>query len=401
MTNLEIDFAGIHFKNPFLLASAPPTMDARHVKRAAKLGWGGAVLKTVTHEPTVDPRTRLGFLRKDSQLIGMNNIELLSRKPLSTWTEEWIPEIKKESPDDFIIIASIMSGVESEGWTELAEIMTGTGVDAIELNVSCPHGAPGKHMGAFVGQNPELVEVITKGARKGTDLPLIVKLTPNVTDMIPIAEAAIKGGANALAAINTVESLIGIDVETATPYPVAYGNTPQEQKSTYGGFCGPAVKPIGLRFVSQLARALPKIPLSGIGGIEDWHSSAEYLMVGARTLQICTAVMWHGFGIIRDLINDLLKFMERKNYSSVDEMIGQALPKITTWEKLSKLPPLVAEISKEKCTGCKKCVIACADGGYVAIQMREGIALVKTEKCDGCGLCAVVCDFDAVEFVHT
>ncbi|MHA1930739.1 MAG: NAD-dependent dihydropyrimidine dehydrogenase subunit PreA [Candidatus Thorarchaeota archaeon] len=397
--SLEIEFVGIQFKNPFILASAPPTMDARHVKRAARLGWGGAVLKTVTHEPTVDPRTRLGALRRDLQLLGMNNIELLSRKPLSIWTDEWIPEIKREAPEDFIVIASIMSGVEPEGWTDLAETMTRTGVDALELNVSCPHGAPGKHMGAFVGQNPELVEIVTKGARKGTDLPIIVKLTPNVTDMVPIAQAAVRGGADALAAINTVESLIGVDVETAQPLPIAYGFDKKEQMSTYGGFCGPAVKPIGLRFVSQLARAIPEIPISGIGGIEDWHSAVEYLMVGARTLQICTAAMWYGFSIIRDITDNLVKFMERKGYDSIDSMVGKALPKITTWESLSKLPPLVAEISKEKCTGCKKCVIACADGGYVAIQMRDGVAVVKPEKCDGCGLCAIICEEDAVEFV--
>lgn len=399
MELLEIDFAGIHFKNPFLLASAPPTLDARHVKRAAKLGWGGAVLKTVTHEPTVDPRTRLGALRRNSQLLGMNNIELLSRKPLSTWTDEWIPEIKREAPEDFIVIASIMSGVEPEGWTELAETMTQTGVDGIELNVSCPHGAPGKHMGAFVGQNPGLVEIVTKGARKGTDLPLIVKLTPNVTDMVPIAKAAVRGGADAIAAINTVESLIGVDVETAQPLPIAYGADQKEKLSTYGGFCGPAIRPIGLRFVSQIARAIPEIPISGIGGIEDWHSAAEYLMVGARTLQICTAAMWHGFSIIRDITDNLVKFMERKGYDSIDSMVGKALPKITSWDALSKLPPLVATISKEKCTGCKKCVIACADGGYVAIQMKDGVAVVKPEKCDGCGLCAIICEDDAVEFV--
>ncbi|MGY5855018.1 MAG: tRNA-dihydrouridine synthase, partial [Candidatus Thorarchaeota archaeon] len=263
---LEIEFAGITFKNPFMLSSAPPTMDPRHILRAARLGWGGAVMKTVTEEPTVDPRTRLGVLRRNGKPIGMNNIELLSRKPLKTWTEEWIPKIKKEAPEDFIFIASIMSSSEPEGWTALAETMTQTGADAIELNVSCPHGSPEKHMGAFIGQDPTLVKRVTKAAKKGTDLPLLVKLTPNVTDMVPIAEAAVRGGADALSAINTVESLIGIDIETATPLPIAYGVDKKEQFSTYGGFCGPAVKPLGLRFVSQIARALPDTPISGIGG---------------------------------------------------------------------------------------------------------------------------------------
>jgi len=398
--HLSVEFAGLTFKNPFILSSAPPTMDARHIIRAAKLGWGGAVMKTVTEEPTVDPRTRLGVLRKNGKAIGMNNIELLSRKPLSTWTEDWIPKIKQEAPEDFIFIASIMSGIEPEGWTALAETMSQTGADAIEINVSCPHGSPEKHMGAFIGQDPTLVEQVTRAARKGTDLPLLVKLTPNVTDIVPIANAAVKGGADAISAINTVESLIGIDIETATPLPIAYGIDKTEQMSTYGGFCGPAVKPIGLRFVSQIAKAHPNIPISGIGGIENWSSAIEYLMVGARTLQVCTAVMWHGFSIIKDMTSGLTEFMERKGYESLDSMIGKALPKITSWTALTKLPPVVARIIAEKCTGCKECVIACADGGFVAIQMRDKTAVVKNDKCDGCGLCAIVCDYDAVEFVH-
>jgi dihydropyrimidine dehydrogenase (NAD+) subunit PreA len=220
---LEVDFAGVHFKNPFVLSSAPPTMDVRHILRAAKLGWGGAVIKTVTDEPTVDPRTRLGVLRKDGRAIGMNNIELISRETLRTWTDDWIPRIKQEFPEDFILVASIMSGPEPEGWTSLAETMSQTDVDVIELNVSCPHGSPEKHMGAFIGQDPSLVERVTSAAKKGTELPVIVKLTPNVTDIVPIANAAIKGGADAIAAINTVESLIGVDIETATPMPIAYG----------------------------------------------------------------------------------------------------------------------------------------------------------------------------------
>ena len=397
---LSVEFAGLTFKNPFILSSAPPTMDARHIIRAAKLGWGGAVMKTVTEEPTVDPRTRLGVLRKNGKAIGMNNIELLSRKPLTTWTDDWIPKIKQEAPEDFIFIASIMSGIEPEGWTALAETMSRTGADAIEINVSCPHGSPEKHMGAFIGQDPTLVEQVTRAAKKGTDLPLLVKLTPNVTDIVPIANAAVKGGADAISAINTVESLIGIDIETATPLPIAYGMDNTEQMSTYGGFCGPAVKPIGLRFVSQIAKAHPDIPISGIGGIENWSSAIEYLMVGARTLQVCTAVMWHGFSIIKDMTSGLTEFMERKDYESLDSMIGKALPKITSWTALTKLPPVVAHIIAEKCTGCKECVIACADGGFVAIQMSDKKAVVKNDKCDGCGLCAIVCDFDAVEFVH-
>ena len=398
--SLEVEFAGIHFKNPFMLSSAPPTMDARHIIRAAKLGWGGAVIKTVAENPTMDPRTRLGALYRDGKLIGMNNIELISRSSMETWTEKYIPEIRNESPDDFVIIGSIMSGPEPEGWTSMAETMSEAPIDLIELNVSCPHGSPEKHMGAFIGQNPELVEMVTKAAKKGTDLPILVKLTPNVTDVVSVAESAIKGGADGLSAINTVQSLIGIDIETAHPLPRAYGIKPGEEFSTYGGFCGPSVRPIGLRIVSEISRAFPNTPISGMGGIEDWQNAVEYLMVGAGTLQVCTAVMWHGYGIIKQLTEGLLKFMQDKNYSSLNDIVGKAIPHLTSWEALAKLPPVVAKVN-DNCSGCKKCVIACADGGYVAIQMREGVANVNPEKCDGCGLCAVICPDNAIEFVYS
>lgn len=395
---LAVEFVNLPFKNPFMLSSAPPSLDARRVIRAAKLGWGGVVLKTVTEEPTVDPRTRLGVLRQNGKLVGMNNIELLSRHPLETWTDSWIPKIKQEAPSDFIVIASIMSGPEPEGWTTLANTMSETGVDALELNVSCPHGSPEKHMGAFIGQNPELVERVTRAAKKGTKLPILVKLTPNVTDIVPIAQAAVKGGADALSAINTVESLIGVDIETATPYPFAYNQDLSEPQSTYGGYCGPAIRPLGLRFVSQIAKAIPTFPISGIGGIENWYNAVEYLMVGATTLQICTAVMWYGFGIIRNLTKNLVDFMKRKGYEKIEHMIGEALPKITSWTALPKLPPVIAYIIPEKCILGKECRIACADAGYQAIRMEGNKLVVNPEKCDGCGLCAVVCGENAVEF---
>ncbi len=399
-SRLEIEFAGIQFKNPFMLSSAPPSMNPRLVTRAARLGWGGAVLKTVTETPTVDPRTRLGALRKDGKLIGMNNIELLSRETVDTWINTYIPKIREDSPEDFVVVASIMSSPEPEGWTALAEKFSVPGVNGLELNVSCPHGSPEKHMGAFIGQNADLVEEVTKAAKKGTDLPLLVKLTPNVTDVVSIAKAAKRGGADGVSAINTVESLIGIDIESASPMPQAYTTQPSGASSTYGGFCGPSVRPIGLRVVSSIARAEPILLISGIGGIEDWYSAIEYIMVGARTLQLCTAVMWNGFGIIKDMTAGMERFMERKGYETLESMVGVALPKLTTWEALDKLPPVIANIT-DACTGCKKCVIACADGGYVAVQMRDGKALVNAEKCDGCGLCFVVCDDEAVEFVYT
>jgi dihydropyrimidine dehydrogenase (NAD+) subunit PreA len=281
----------------------------------------------------------------------------------------------------------------------MAETLSQTDVNALELNVSCPHGSPEKHMGAFIGQNPDLIQQVTKAAKKGTDLPIFVKLTPNVTDIVPIAKAAVQGGADALSAINTVESLIGIDIETATPFPFAYDAELSNPQSTYGGFCGPAVRPIGLRFVSQIAKALPDTPISGMGGIERWNNAAEYLMVGASTLQICTAVMWYGFKIIQNLKKELTQFISRKEYGTLNNMVGVALPKITSWTALPKLSPVVARIISEKCNLGKECLVACADAGYQAIRMKGKQVVVVPEKCDGCGLCAIVCGSNAVEFI--
>jgi len=232
---LAIEFAGIPFQNPFLISSGPATMDAPRIIRAAKLGWGGAVTKTINKDGTVDPRVRLGALRRDGQLIGMNNIELLSRAPLKTWIDDWIPAIKARAPEGFVLVASLMADPAPESWTRLAETLSATGVDALELNVSCPHGAPEKRVGAFIGQDPELTAAVTRAAKQGTDLPIFVKLTPNVTDVVPVAKAAMQAGANALSAINTVESLIGVDIETATPLPPAYGMDPGPSQTAFGG----------------------------------------------------------------------------------------------------------------------------------------------------------------------
>jgi dihydropyrimidine dehydrogenase (NAD+) subunit PreA len=398
---LAIEFAGIPFQNPFLLSSGPTTMDATRIIRAAKLGWGGAVTKTINKDGTVDPRVRLGALRRDGQLIGMNNIELLSRAPLKTWTDDWIPAIKARVPEGFVLVASLMADPAPESWTCLAETLSVTGVDALELNVSCPHGAPEKRVGAFIGQEPDLTAVVTRAAKQGTDLPIFVKLTPNVTDVVPVAKAAMQAGANALSAINTVESLIGVDIETATPLPPAYGMEPGPSQTAFGGLCGPAIRPIGLRIVAKIAQALPQAPISGGGGIENWYNAAEYLMVGARTLQLTTAVMWNGFSIIRNLTRQLTQFMQRKGYESLDALVGAALPKLTTWSALPKLPPVVARIIQDRCKRGKECLVACADAGYQAIRMQGDRLVVDPEKCDGCGLCAVVCKSDAIEFIHS
>ncbi|MFQ5710830.1 MAG: NAD-dependent dihydropyrimidine dehydrogenase subunit PreA [Candidatus Geothermarchaeales archaeon] len=398
--NLKVNFAGIEFKNPFVLASGPPTKDAERIIRAAKMGWGGAVTKTIAKEPTVDARTRLGYLRRGRTLYGMNNIELITREPLKRWTEDWIPKIKEDAPKDFVLIGSIMAPSVDEEWAALATAIQDAGADMIELNISCPHGTPEKRMGAFIGQNPDLTKHATEAVKSAAKIPVIVKITPNVTDIIPIAKAAVEGGADAISGINTIESLIGIDIGTATPLPKVYGPKPSIWQSTYGGYCGPAIRPVGLRIVAQVAKAIPQIPISGIGGVETWENAVEYMMVGAKTVQICSVVMWRGYGVISKLTRGLADFLQRKGYSSIDEVVGEALPKITSWGALPKLPPIVAEVDPVRCTGCARCVVACRDGGYEAIKMDEALAVIAPDMCDGCGLCEVVCEDDAIRFKH-
>ncbi|KPV64442.1 MAG: Heterodisulfide reductase subunit A-like protein [Candidatus Bathyarchaeota archaeon BA1] len=398
MVELAVEFCEMSFKNPFLLSSAPPTMDADHIIRAAKIGWAGAVTKTVATFGVKHPRPRLGRMvtaLNGEVNIGMGNIELISDMDAKQWCEQEIPSIKRNVPKDFKLILSIMAGPSPDEWAELAHMVEAAGADMIEMNVSCPHGMPERRMGALIGQDAELTAEVIRGCRRGTTLPVMVKLTPNVTDVVSIAEAAVKAGVDAISGINTVLGLVGIDVETRKPLPTTKPN----HYSSFGGYSGPAIRPIGLRVITQIAKAFPRVPLSAIGGIEDWRSAVEYLMVGARTVQVCTAVMWHGFGIIKDMIRGLTDFMRRKGYKSIEDFIGCALPYIVPFEKLTLEPPHKAEVDPATCTGCAKCVTACRDGGYMAISMVEGVAVISKTKCDGCGLCAVLCPVSAIKFV--
>jgi len=400
LVELTVEFCKLVFKNPFLLSSAPPTKDADQIIRAAKIGWAGAVTKTVATFGVKHPRPRLGRIVTTINggiNIGMENIELISDMDVKRWCEREIPSIKKNAPPDFKLILSIMAGPNPDEWGELARMVEAAGADMIEMNVSCPHGMPEKRMGALIGQDAELTAEVIRGCKKGTSLPVMVKVTPNVTDIVPIAEAAVKAGVDAISGINTVLGLIGIDIETGKPIPM----TEPEHYSSYGGYSGPAIRPVGLRLIAQIAKALPQIPISAMGGIEDWRSAVEYMMVGARTVEVCTAVMWHGFGIIREMIKGLTIFMDRKGYKSIEDFAGCALPYLVPFEKLTLEPAYKAEVDPDLCTGCAKCVVACRDGGYLAINMIEGVAVIDKTKCDGCGLCTLICPESAIKFIKT
>lgn len=259
------------------------------------------------------------------------------------------------------------------------------GADAIELNFSCPHGMPERGVGAAIGQHADLVRELTHVVRGVVEIPLIVKLTPNVTDIIPIARAATEGGADILSAINSVQCLMGVNLDTLEPLPSVGGC------STYGGYSGPAIKPIGLRVVSQIAQELP-VPIMGIGGISSWQDAAEYIAVGASAVQVCTAVMWNGAGIIRDMTAGFSGYLADKQIPDPNALRCRALPRIGTHASLSRDSSRYAyRESPEQCISCGHCVIACRDGGYHAISVIERHVTIDKDTCDGCGLCSLVC----------
>ncbi|KAF1078709.1 NAD-dependent dihydropyrimidine dehydrogenase subunit PreA [Methanogenium sp. MK-MG] len=385
-TSLKTTVGSLSLNNPFLLASGPPTASGIQIRHAFRLGWAGAVTKTIVPDTLeiedVSPRFA-AWKGQDAGLLGFENIELLSKRNLSYWTGE-IAAMKKEYPDR-VLIASIMASPDPAEWQDLAGTVQDAGADAIELNVSCPHGMPEQGVGAAIGQHASLVRELTHAVRGVVRIPLIVKLTPNVTDIVPVALAAVEAGADILTAINTVQCLMGVDLDTLEPLPSVAGC------STYGGYSGPAVKPIGLRVISQIARELP-VPLMGIGGISRWQDAAEYIAVGASAVQVCTAVMWNGAGIIREMTRGLSGYLAEKHLPDPGALRCRALPRIASHASLSRDTAHCACAEfPDRCTSCGRCVIACRDGGYHAISLTDRHVAIDKGRCDGCGLCSFVC----------
>lgn len=384
--DLTTELCGIKFPNPFVLASGPPTAYGSIIKRAFALGWGGAVTKTLKPDKLniVDATPRFATLKGNhGKNIGFENIELISKRPLDVWLKE-IRDIKKQFPDN-ILIGSIMAQVHKEDWQNLAIAVQDAGVDALELNFSCPHGMPEKGMGAAIGQVPKLTKCITAWVKEVAKVPVIVKLTPNVTDITIIGQAAMDGGADGLAAINTIQCLMGIDLDTFAPLPTVDGY------STYGGYSGMAVKPVGLRIVSQLGKSIP-LPICGIGGISSWVDAVEYMLLGASNVQICTEVMLKGYGIINQLVKDLENYLHKKGFSSLKDITGLSLNYLTTHEQLNKCKSLAVGVKRDLCVGCGKCVTVCQDAGSSALKLDgKKTLIVNHEQCDGCSLCTHVC----------
>lgn len=392
MADLRNDFVGIKSPNPFWLASAPPTDKALNVERAFAAGWGGVVWKTLGEEgpPVVNVNgPRYGAMwGSDRRLVGLNNIELITDRDLFVNLRE-IKQVKRRWPDRAMVV-SIMVPCEEQAWKAILPLVEETGADGIELNFGCPHGMSERGMGAAVGQVPEYIEMVTRWCKSITRMPVIVKLTPNITDVRLPARAAKQGGADAVSLINTINSIISVDLDLFAPNPTIDG------KGTHGGYCGPAVKPIALNMVAEIARdpETAGLPISGIGGIGNWRDAAEFMTLGAGNVQVCTAVMTYGFKIVEEMITGLSDWMDEKGFKTLDDFTGRAVPNVTNWQFLNLNHVTKAKIDQHLCIECGRCHIACEDTSHQAITaQKNGVRHfeVMDEECVGCNLCVTVC----------
>ena len=397
MADLTSDFIGIKSPNPFWLASAPPTDKEYNVRRAFEAGWGGVVWKTLGEEgpPIVNVNgPRYGAIwGADRRLLGLNNIELITDRPLQTNLDE-IRRVKRDYPDR-AVVASIMVPCEESAWREILPRVEDTGADGIELNFGCPHGMSERGMGSAVGQVPEYVEMVAAWCKQYSNMPVIVKLTPNITDIRKPAMAALKGGADAVSLINTISSITSVDLDDFSPEPSIDG------RGAHGGYCGPAVKPIALNMVAEIARTpeMANLPISGIGGVSTWRDAAEFMSLGAGNVQVCTAAMTYGFHIVQEMISGLSLWMDQKGLTSTSQIVGRAVPNLSDWQNLNLNYITKARIDQESCIGCGRCFASCEDTSHQAIAMEvtadgERIFTVKDDECVACNLCVNVCPVD-------
>ena len=392
MADLRSSFAGIKSPNPFWLASAPPTDKEYNVVRAFKAGWGGVVWKTLGEEgpPIVNVNgPRYGAIHgADRRLLGFNNIELITDRPLEINLQE-IKKVKREWPDRAMVV-SLMVPCEEMAWKKILARVEDTGADGVELNFGCPHGMSERGMGSAVGQVPEYIEMVARWCKQHTRMPVIVKLTPNITNIRYPAQAAARGGADAVSLINTVNSIVSVDLDNFAPMPTIDG------KGSHGGYCGPAVKPMALHMVAEIARdpETRHLPISGIGGITTWRDAAEFMALGCGTAQVCTAAMTYGFRIVEEMKSGLWRWMEGKGYGSIGDFRGLAVPNVTDWQLLNLNYVTKARIDQDLCIKCGRCYAACEDTSHQAI-MREKNGKRHFEvidaECVACNLCVEVC----------
>lgn len=419
MADLSCNTAGIKSPNPFWLASGPPTNTAYQVRNAFNVGWGGAVWKTLSDDPIVNVASRYGGISLNNQkLMGLNNIELISDRSLDDNLKE-MRQIKREFPNH-AVIASVMIESKRESWHRVIKQVQDVGVDGFELNFGCPHGMSERGMGSAVGQVPEYAEMICSWVKEVSKIPVLAKLTPNVTNVRAVGEACRRGGADGISLINTINSIMGVDVNSFVPKPNVGGF------GSHGGFCGPAVKPIALHMVAEIATD-PDIalPISGIGGIRKWEDVVEFMLLGSTSVQICTAVMHRGFGIVKAMTSGLMKWMDEKGFEKIEDFVGKAVPRIKPWGELDLNYKVIADINESTCIHCGICFASCEDGCYQAINWEKlprdqyvarfgieprklkgeaapnlnldaaggtiDVFTVNRDACVGCNMCALAC----------
>lgn len=381
--DLSIDFCGRHFVNPFTVAASPPSDNRARVERAFEAGWGGAVFKTTSVESEVVDLVypMMGALSyKDRRHAAFYNIDLISERHIDEICAD-IRYLKGKFPDR-MAIGSIMAGSRAE-WEELVSKLEAAGADMIECSMSCPQG---EGDGTIPVNDPALTREVTGWIKAALtkDTPIIVKLAPIVTDLSAIGFAAKEGGADALCAIDTVRGFPGIDLDTLEPKLSVRG------KSTFAGMSGPAVKPVAMACIAELAQNVG-LPVAGVGGLTTWQDAAEFLLLGASNLQVCTAIMRYGFEIVTDLKAGLANYMAEKGFRSLGDMVGKCLGTFVEHEQLDRKIKQISSINPDTCIGCNSCYIACRDGGYNAIELGSERPVIDAEKCRGCGVCQSVC----------
>ncbi|MBN2559683.1 MAG: NAD-dependent dihydropyrimidine dehydrogenase subunit PreA [Phycisphaerae bacterium] len=394
--DLSTEFCGVRFANPFLLSAAPPTDDLDMVRAAFDAGWAGAVLKTtsVETEPVDLVYPMMSAVHYDGhRVMGLGNIDLISEHHIDV-VERRAKTLKWEYPDR-VVAVSIM-GSRKEEWQTLVKRLEAAGVDIIECSFSCPQGSMGQEPGAMLAQSVDATERVTAWVKEAASrCPVVIKITPQVTDVVKVAEAVKRGGADAICAANTIPSLMGVDVDTFVPYPNVRG------KSTYSGMSGPAIKPLTLRTLAEISSHVD-LPITATGGPVTWRDAVEMMLVGATTVQFCTAVMHYGYDIIDDLRDGLAFYLEEKGFDRPADLIGRSLAHIVGHQDLSREGKVRSSLIEERCVKCDLCYIACRDGGHQAIKLEESGRLpeIDSEKCPGCRLCVTVCPAEALTMVE-
>lgn len=389
--DLSISFLGIHLENPFVLSAAPPTDEVEMAENGLQEGWAGVILKTTSVENNpVNLKNPMmsSFGTASYRLMGMGNIDLISKYHIND-IEERVRYLKVKFPGK-MIGASIM-GASKEHWQTLVGRLKKAGVDLIECSFSCPQGSMGEAPGRMLAQSVEATEKVTRWVKEAAEkTPVLIKITPQVTDIVEVARAVKRGGADGITASNTIPSLLGINVKTFEPYPSLFG------EGSYSGLSGAAIKPITLRTIAEIARNVD-IVISGNGGAMSWRDAVEFMAVGASNVQFCTLPMYYGFRVIRDLVDGLSEYLEEIEMQSPSEIVGKALSRIKSQDELVN-PETRSEINTDKCIGCGLCYVACHDGGHMAIQWdaEKRLPLVDEEKCTGCAMCMQTCPVDAI-----